>query len=122
MNHTVLLYHNPRCSKSRAALTLLQLRGIHTRVVHYLDQPPTADELRTLIRQLGLASARQMMRTGEPLYAELNLAQADEAALIAAMAAHPRLIERPIAVCGGRAAIGRPLENIEAILPDSPAA
>ena len=119
MPETVILYHNNRCSKSRAALSLLQLRGLKTKVVHYLDTPPDADELKQLYRRLKLDSPRGMMRTKDALYRELaldNPALSDEA-LIAAMAAHPALIERPIAVVGNRAAVGRPLENIEALLP-----
>ena len=120
MPETVILYHNNRCSKSRAALSLLQLRGLKTKMVHYLDTPPDADELKQLYRRLKLDSPRGMMRTKDALYRELaldNPALSDEA-LIAAMAEHPALIERPIAVFGQQAAIGRPLENIEAILPD----
>ena len=116
MSKTAILYHNPRCSKSRAALTLLQLRDIKTQIIDYQANPPSTDTLRTLVRQLGIGSPRAMMRTKEALYAELNLDQADDEALIAAMAAHPKLIERPIAVIGDKAAIGRPLENIEALL------
>lgn len=99
---------------------LLQLRGLKTKVVHYLDTPPDADELKQLYRRLKLDSPRGMMRTKDALYRELaldNPALSDEA-LIAAMVEHPALIERPIAVFGQQAAIGRPLENIEAILPD----
>lgn len=117
MTTKVILYHNPRCSKSRAALALLQVRDVHTRVIDYQATPLTAAEIRTLLQQLGADSPRAMMRTKEPLYAELGLAAADDEALIAAMAAHPKLIERPIAVVAGRAAIGRPLEAIEALLP-----
>ncbi|MCP2041757.1 arsenate reductase [Neisseria sp. HSC-16F19] len=116
MSKNAILYHNPRCSKSRAALTLLQLRDIKTQIIDYQANPPSADTLRTLVRQLGIDSPRAMMRTKEALYAELNLSEADDEALIAAMAAHPKLIERPIAVIGDKAAIGRPLENIEALL------
>lgn len=116
MSKTAILYHNPRCSKSRAALTLLQLRDIPTQVIDYQSDPPGIDTLRTLMRQLGIDSPRAMMRTKEALYAELNLAAADDEALLAAMAAHPKLIERPIAVIGDKAAIGRPLENIETLL------
>lgn len=116
MSKTAILYHNPRCSKSRAALELLQARGISTQVIDYQSNPPSADTLRTLLRQLGAASPRAMMRTQEALYAELQLAGAEDDALITAMAAHPKLIERPIAVIGDKAAIGRPLANIEALL------
>jgi len=108
-----LFYHNPRCSKSRQSLALLRERGIEPEIVLYLDTPPDAATLRTLLRQLGL-SARALLRTGEDAYAELGLdnPELDEDALIAAMSAHPRLIERPILVCGERAVIGRPPERV----------
>lgn len=107
------LYHNPRCSKSRGALELLQSRGHAPEVVPYLDQPPTEGELRDLLRMLGVGP-RALIRTGEAEYTSLGLADPslDDDALIAAMVAHPRLIERPILVHGGRAVIGRPPERI----------
>ena len=117
MSAAVTLYHNPRCSKSRAALAMLQLRGLKAHIVNYLDTPPSQSDIRQLLDQLNADSPRQMMRCNDALYAELNLAEASDEALIAAMAAHPALIERPIAVVGNRAAVGRPLENIEALLP-----
>ncbi len=103
------LFHNPNCSKSRAALALLQERGIEPDIVAYLDQPPTADELRSLVRKLGIRP-RDLLRTGEPAYAALGLADEtlDDDVLIEAMATHPRLMERPILVKDGRAVIGRP--------------
>lgn len=116
MIEAVILYHNPRCSKSRAALALLQVRDVDTKVIDYQANPPTSADIHTLLRQLNASSPRTMMRTNEPLYAKLGLANADDDALIAAMAAHPELIERPIAVVGDQAAIGRPLSNIEALL------
>lgn len=111
----VTLYHNPRCSKSRQALQLLQERGVDIDTVPYLEQPPTAAQLRELLRQLGMAP-RQLLRSGEAEYRELNLADADDDALIAAMVAHPRLIERPIAVVGERAVVGRPPERVLELL------
>ncbi|MFB4368744.1 MULTISPECIES: arsenate reductase (glutaredoxin) [unclassified Pseudomonas] len=112
------LYHNPRCSKSRAALQLLEERGLQPTVVLYLDTPPSAAQLREVLNKLGIP-ARQLLRSGEDEYRELNLADStlDEDALIAAMAAHPRLIERPILIAGDRAVIGRPPENILELLP-----
>lgn len=109
----IRLYHNPRCSKSRGALELLNERGIQPRVIAYLDTPPSADELRDLLRMLA-QPARALLRTSEEEYAALGLADASlsEDALIAAMAAHPRLIERPIFVHNGRAVIGRPPEQV----------
>lgn len=112
------LYHNPRCSKSRAALQLLEERGLQPTVVLYLDTPPSAAQLREVLNTLGMP-ARQLLRSGEDEYRELNLADStlDEDALIAAMVAHPRLIERPILIAGDRAVIGRPPENILELLP-----
>ncbi|AIR89912.1 arsenate reductase (glutaredoxin) [Pseudomonas cremoricolorata] len=112
------LYHNPRCSKSRAALELLEARGLAPTVVRYLETPPDAATLRDLLGRLGI-SARQLLRTGEDEYKALNLADAslDEEALIAAMVEHPKLIERPILRAGERAIIGRPPENVLEILP-----
>jgi len=111
------LYHNPRCSKSRGALELLNERGIHPRVIAYLETPPDADDLRELLRMLALP-ARALLRTGEDEYASLRLVDASlsEETLIAAMVAHPRLIERPIFVHGGRAVIGRPPEQVLELL------
>ncbi|MES2819359.1 MAG: arsenate reductase (glutaredoxin) [Pseudomonadota bacterium] len=112
------LYHNPRCSKSRAALELLDARGLTPTVIRYLDHPPSATELKALLAQLGL-SARQLLRIGEEAYRTLNLADATltEDQLIEAMASHPKLIERPILVVGERAVIGRPAERLLEILP-----
>jgi arsenate reductase len=111
------LYHNPRCSKSRGALELIHERGIEPRVIAYLDTPPTRDELRELLRLLALP-ARALLRTGEDEFAALGLADASlsEHALIEAMVAHPRLIERPIFVHAGRAVIGRPPEQVLTLL------
>ena len=110
-------FHNSRCSKSRGALELLRERGIEPQVVAYLEQPPSADQLRELLRKLGM-DARSLLRTGEPEYTELGLAGAsfDDEALIAAMVAHPVLIERPIFVHGDRAVIGRPPERVLELL------
>lgn len=111
------LYHNPRCSKSRAALQLLEERGLQPTVVHYLDTPPSAAQLREVLDKLGLPP-RQLLRSGEDEYRQLDLA--DQAltddALIEAMVAHPRLIERPLLITADRAVIGRPPENILELL------
>lgn len=114
---TPRLYHNPRCSKSRGALELLRERGIEPQIVAYLETPPTAEELRGLLRMLGL-SARDVLRTGEEEYAALGLADSalDDDALIEAITAHPRLLERPIFVHGGRAVVGRPPERVLTLL------
>ncbi|MFS6937399.1 arsenate reductase [Neisseria animaloris] len=115
---TVTLYHNNRCSKSRAALSLLQVRGVKTKVVDYLHSPPSFDELQSIFKKLGAESPRVMMRVKDDLYCELGLDNPDLSNddLLRAVAEHPKLLERPIVVSGDKAAIGRPLENIEALL------
>lgn len=111
------LLHNPRCSKSRAALALLEERGIDVEVVRYLETPPDIAALRTLLAQLGLP-ARGLIRIGEDAYRELGLDDPtlDDAVLVAAMATHPQLIERPVFVHGGRAVVGRPTERVLELL------
>jgi arsenate reductase len=111
------LFHNPRCSKSRAALELLRERGVDPDIRDYQQQPPTVGELQELVRKLG-SGARSLLRTGESEYATLGLNDpaVDDATLLAAMAAHPRLIERPIFIDGERAIIGRPPERVLALL------
>jgi arsenate reductase len=111
----VTIYHNPRCSKSRQTLALLEDRGIEPRVVLYLEHPPSGEELRTLLAQLGM-SARDLARTNESTYAELDLRGASDDDLIEAMTNHPILIERPIVQANGKAALGRPPEDVIAIL------
>ncbi|WP_421555167.1 arsenate reductase (glutaredoxin) [Pseudomonas kitaguniensis] len=112
------LYHNPRCSKSRGALELLEARGLNPNVVRYLETPLDATQLKALLGKLGIG-ARQLLRTGEDEYKTLNLADASlsEAQLIAAIAAHPKLMERPILETADKAVIGRPPENLLEILP-----
>ncbi len=114
----VTLYHNPRCSKSRETLSLLQANGAEPDVVLYLDTPPDAEAIKALLGKLGFTSARDLMRRKEDLYKELNLADAglSEDELIQAMVDHPRLIERPIVVANGQARIGRPPESVLEIL------
>ncbi len=117
----VVMWHNPRCSKSRQTLQLLQEKGIEPEIVRYLETPPSADELREVIGLLGLSSPRALMRRKEKEYKELNLA--DESLsdddLVKAMTEHPRLIERPVVIVedekGKRAALGRPPENVLAL-------
>ncbi|MCW8806665.1 MAG: arsenate reductase (glutaredoxin) [Rhodanobacter sp.] len=113
----VRIYHNSRCSKSRAVLAMLEARGGEVEVINYLATPPSEIELAVLLKQLGI-NARQLMRIGEAEYLSLGLdnLMLDEAALIATMVAHPKLIERPIVVANGKAAIGRPAEAVLAIL------
>ena len=108
-----ILWHNPRCSKSRAALALLRERGIEPVIRDYLAQPPDTMELDTLLRRLAMP-ARGLLRTGEAEYAALGLDDPalGETELVAAMAAHPRLIERPILVAGERAIVARPPERV----------
>jgi arsenate reductase len=113
----VRIYHNARCSKSRATLALLEQRVGTCEVVNYLDTPPSVAELGVLLKQLDM-TARQLLRAGEAEYQSLGLDDPtlDDATLIAAMVAHPKLIERPIVVANGKAVIGRPPEAVLAIL------
>ncbi len=117
MAQTVKIYHNPRCSKSRQTLALLEEQGIEPEIVEYLKDTPSADELKDVLMKLGL-SARDLMRTGEAVYKGLGLKDPDlsEEALITAMIENPILIERPIVVSGKHAAIGRPPEKVLEIL------
>ena len=114
MSDTVKIYHNPRCSKSRDTLSLLKANGIDPEVVLYLETPPDPATLRQLLKMLGMASARELMRQKEDLYKSLDLAnpQLSEDALIQAMVDNPKLIERPIVVSHGEARIGRPPEQV----------
>ncbi len=110
------LWHNPRCSKSRQTLALLRERGIEPEVIEYLKTPPDTQTLAEVLRKLGVG-ARDLMRRGEAVYRAADLDTVDdEARLIAAMAAEPILIERPILIAGDRAAIGRPPEAVLDIL------
>jgi len=105
-----LLYHNPRCSKSRQALALLEARGISPKIVEYLKTPPSAAALKTLLGQLGLRAA-DILRRREAAEAGLS-PDMPEAALIAGIAAHPAALERPIFVHNGKAVVGRPPERV----------
>lgn len=111
------IYHNPRCSKSRQALKLIQEQGLEPRVVHYLESPPDQETLARLLDLLGL-DPRELMRRKEPEYQELGLDDPalPREALIAAMVQHPRLIERPIVVKDGKAILGRPPERVLELL------
>lgn len=111
------LYHNPRCSKSRGALELLRERGVEPQIVAYLDSPPSLEELRQVLKMLGMP-ARALLRAGEEDYANLGLDNPalTEEDLLGAMVQHPRLIERPIFVHGGRAVVGRPPEQVLTLL------
>lgn len=106
-------WHNPRCSKSRQGLALLQERGAELQVRRYLEDAPTLAEITAAWEALGRPPAAQMMRTGEKLFREAGLTKTDpDTALLAAMAKHPILIERPLAISQGRAVIGRPPEAL----------
>lgn len=111
------IFHNPRCSKSRATLSLLEEKGINAKVIKYLETPPDKETLVLVLNQLGL-DARQLMRTHEKEYAENNLADESlsQDELIEAMIKFPKIIERPIVISDGKVAIGRPPENILDIL------
>lgn len=115
MNDAVTIYHNPRCSKSRQTLALLEERGIEPVVIPYLQTPPDAATLRALLGKLGIG-ARDLVRRKEAPYQELGLADASDDELIAAMVSHPVLIERPIVVTPKGAALGRPPENVLDVL------
>ena len=108
------IYHNPRCSKSRQTLQLLQDNNIDVQVFEYLKDIPTTDAIKVLLTQLGMDSAQQLMRNKEAIYKELNLKDPalTEDQLLEAMVANPKLIERPIVVNGDSAKIGRPPEQV----------
>ena len=110
----VTMYHNPRCSKSRQTLQLLRDHGIEPQLVEYLKTPPGVGELKSIISRLGFTSARDLMRCGEKEYKELGLSDPamTEDELIAAMVAHPRLIERPIVITSDGIVLGRPPESV----------
>lgn len=113
-----VIYHNPRCSKSRATLKLLQENGSNPDVRLYLENPPSAKELKSVLQALGL-SARELLREGEDEYKRLGLADTrlSEAAIIKAMIENPRLIQRPIVIKDRmQAVLGRPPENIRQLL------
>lgn len=113
---TLTIYHNPKCSKSRETLALLRARGLEPRIVEYLNSPPTAAELASIVAKLGIRP-EALVRKGEKVlsarYAGRNLTDAE---WIAAMVADPVLIERPIVVAGDKAAIGRPPESVLSLL------
>ena len=109
----VTLYHNPRCSKSRQALELLRSRDIEPEIVEYLDNPPSLAELDAILKMLDM-EPRELMRRKESVYRDMALDDdtLDRHSLLQAMVEHPILIERPIVVARGRAALGRPPENV----------
>ena len=113
----ISIFHNPHCSKSRATLALLQEQGIEPEIRLYLESPPDANELSSILQKLG-KSPRELMRKGESEYRELGLNDEtlSDDELIQAMVSAPKLIERPIVLANGRAAVGRPPESVLDIL------
>jgi arsenate reductase len=112
----VTLYHNPRCSKSRQTLALLEEHGVQPDIVLYLETPPGASEITRLLKKLGMTAA-QLVRQGEDEYKACGLGKSStDKEIVAAMAKHPKLIERPIVVRGNKAVLGRPPENVLALL------
>ena len=114
---TVEIYHNPRCTKSRQTLALLEERDLAPQIIEYLQAPPSVKELDAILKLLG-KQPRDIMRKQEAPYKEQNLDDPakSRADLLAAMVTHPILIERPIVIANGKAAIGRPPEDVLAIL------
>ena len=115
---SVVIYHNPRCSKSRQTLEVLQENGVQPEVIKYLETPLTIEQLKVLFTQLGFDNVRDMMRTKEADYKEANLGDASvtNEDLFAAMATNPKLFERPVVVANNKAKIGRPPEQVLEIL------
>lgn len=113
----ITIYHNPRCSKSRQTLALLEQRGIQPKIIEYLVTPPTETELKRLLKLLGI-SPRELLRKKEVEYKQAKLDKPDvsDAEIIRAILKYPRLMERPIVVTGNKAALGRPPESVLKIL------
>jgi arsenate reductase (glutaredoxin) len=109
-----IIYHNPRCSKSRDTLALLRARKIEPTIIEYLKDPPDVATLKRLLKALRM-TVREIVRTQEAPYAALSLATASEDKLLAAISANPVLLERPIVLHGARAAIGRPPDIVLAL-------
>lgn len=113
----VTIIHNPRCSKSRQTLALLEENGVTPHVIEYLKTPLNIEEVTSVFKKLNIESVRKMMRTNEVEYKDANLKDVgDEHTLLQAMVTTPKLIERPIVINGDRARIGRPPENVLEIL------
>lgn len=112
----ITIWHNPRCSKSRNALNLLEEKNIDANVVKYLDETPSKDELKDILSKLNM-TAQELMRKGEDVYKELDLKnETNEEKLLDAMIENPKLIERPVIIRGKKAVIARPIENLEELL------
>ena len=112
----VVIWHNPSCSKSRQALALLKERDLEPTVRLYLKDPPSAEELRATIEKLGFDDPQELVRKKEKQFAELGVAEMEGDAVVDAMAAHPKLIERPVVITDRGARIGRPTEAILEVL------
>ncbi len=109
---TYTIWHNPRCSKSRQTMGILEENGVEAEVVKYLDEVPSVQDIKAVLEKLNI-SARELMRTKEDVYKNLGLKEEmDEEKLIEAMAANPKLIERPIVIKGDKAVLGRPPEKV----------
>lgn len=112
---SVTIYHNPRCSKSRQTLALIEEKGVTPKIVEYLDTPPNPEELKEILSKLGKTAA-EIVRKKEAKEEGIDFSALSETALIEALASHPRVIERPIVIKGNRAVLGRPPENVLEIL------
>ncbi len=119
MSADVTVWFNPQCSKCRTAHGILEERGVAADYVRYLDNAPSRDDLERILTLLGTDDPRAIVRRGEPVYAELGLEGADRDTLLDALASHPILIERPIAIRGDRAVVARPPERILELLDDA---
>ena len=107
------IYHNPKCTKSRQTLELLQNKGEDPEIIKYLDTPPDVKTLRSLVSKLGLERAHDLLRTKEKEYKEAGLSKdSDDDTVLKAIAEYPKLLERPVVVRGDQAVIGRPPENV----------
>tara|TARA_Y100001956_G_scaffold12694_1_gene11933 strand:- start:1749 stop:2099 length:351 start_codon:yes stop_codon:yes gene_type:complete len=115
---SVVIYHNPRCSKSRQTLAILEENGVQPEIIKYLETPLSVEQLKVLFSQLGFETVREMMRTKEADYKEANLGDSSvtDEQLFTAMADNPKLFERPVVVANNRAKIGRPPEQVLEIL------
>lgn len=112
----IIVWHNPRCSKSRNAISYLEEKGIIPTIIKYMDETPSKEEIKNVLSLLDI-DVKNWMRTKEDVYKELNLKDVqDEEQLIKAMSENPKLIERPVVINGNKAVIARPLENIDTIL------
>ena len=117
-DNDLTMWFNPSCSKCRGAAEILDERGVSCEIVRYLEDAPARAEIERVLHLLGTDDPRTMMRTGEAVYKELNLAGADRDALIDAIVEHPILIERPIVIRGERAVIARPPEKLLELLDE----